>query len=148
VRVCVTGASGKAGRAVVADLLMHGHDVRATDLLAPGEDIGARLVQADLTDYGQAIDVIGDAESVVHLANIPAPQLRPPVDTFNTNTTMNFNVFFAATRLGLGRVVWASSETTLGLPFDVRAEALLARRPMIFRRRPSLIRTGEIATRR
>jgi nucleoside-diphosphate-sugar epimerase len=118
VRVCVTGASGKAGRAVVADLLAHGHDVCATDLLAPGEDIGVRLVRADLTDYGQAIDVIGDAESVVHLANIPAPGLRPPVDTFNTNTTMNFNVFFAATRLGLGRVVWASSETTLGLPFD------------------------------
>jgi nucleoside-diphosphate-sugar epimerase len=118
VRVCVTGASGKAGRAVVAELLAHGHDVRATDLVTPREDIGVRLVQADLTDYGQAIDVIGDAEGVVHLANIPAPALRPPVDTFNTNTTMNFNVFYAATQLGLGRVVWASSETTMGLPFD------------------------------
>jgi nucleoside-diphosphate-sugar epimerase len=117
VRVCVTGASGKAGRAVVADLLEHGYDIRATDLLPPPRDIGVRLVQADLTDYGQAIDVLGDAEGVVHLANIPAPELRPPVETFNTNATMNFNVFYAATRLGLRRVVWASSETTLGLPF-------------------------------
>jgi nucleoside-diphosphate-sugar epimerase len=37
--------------------------------------------------------------------------------TFNANTTMNFNVFHAAAALGLSRVVWASSETTLGLPF-------------------------------
>jgi nucleoside-diphosphate-sugar epimerase len=55
----------------------------------------------------------------VHLANIPAPGLATPAVTFNTNMTMNFNVFQAATTLGLSRVVWASSETTLGLPFDV-----------------------------
>jgi nucleoside-diphosphate-sugar epimerase len=56
---------------------------------------------------------------VVHLANIPAPGLSTPAVTFNSNTTMNFNVFQAAANLGLSRVVWASSETTLGLPFDV-----------------------------
>ena len=117
-RVCVTGASGNAGRAVVADLLAHGYDVRPTDLAPSREELGARLVLADLTDYGQAVDVLGGAESVVHLANIPAPGLRPAVETFNANTTMNFNVFYAATQLGLCRVVWASSETTLGLPFD------------------------------
>jgi nucleoside-diphosphate-sugar epimerase len=55
----------------------------------------------------------------VHLANIPAPGLATPPVTFNTNMTMNFNVFQAAANLGLSRVVWASSETTLGLPFDV-----------------------------
>jgi nucleoside-diphosphate-sugar epimerase len=32
---------------------------------------------------------------------------------------MNFNVFHAAAQLQLQRVVWASSETTLGLPFDI-----------------------------
>jgi nucleoside-diphosphate-sugar epimerase len=32
--------------------------------------------------------------------------------------TSTHAVFAAAVRLGLGRVVWASSETTLGLPFD------------------------------
>jgi nucleoside-diphosphate-sugar epimerase len=35
---------------------------------------------------------------------------------------MNFNVFYAEASLGLGRVVWASSETTLGLPFGVGKE--------------------------
>jgi nucleoside-diphosphate-sugar epimerase len=118
VRICVTGASGKAGRAVVAELLAHGHEVLATDRVGPSERIGVQVVLADLTDYGQTVDVMRDAEAVVHLANIPGPDMRPPAETFNTNATMNFNVFYAAAQLGLRRVVWASSETTLGLPFD------------------------------
>jgi nucleoside-diphosphate-sugar epimerase len=117
--VCVTGASGKAGRATVAELLANDHEVVATDLLPPREKVGVQVVQADLTDYGEAVDVLRGVEAVVHLANIPAPGLRPPAVTFNANTTMNFNVFHAAAQVGLSRVVWASSETTLGLPFDV-----------------------------
>ena len=119
-RVCVTGGSGRAGRAVVADLLEHGHRVVSTDLVPPGVDLGkAEILTADLTDYGQAVEVLADAEAVVHLANIPAPGLRTPAVTFNANMTMNFNVFRAAAEAALARVVWASSETTLGLPFDV-----------------------------
>ena len=68
---------------------------------------------------GQAVEALSGADAVVHLANIPAPGLATPAVTFNTNMTMNFNVFHAAAQLELGRVVWASSETTLGLPFDV-----------------------------
>ena len=56
-------------------------------------------------------------DAVVHLANIPAPGRATPAATFNANVTMNFNVFHAAAALGLSSVVWASSETTLGLPF-------------------------------
>ena len=115
----MTGASGKAGRAVVAELLAHGYDVAATDLVAPTSDIGARVFLADLTDYGQAVETLQGADAVVHLANVPAPGLRPAAVTFNANTAMNFNVFHAAAALRLRRVVWASSETTLGLPFDV-----------------------------
>ena len=120
-KVCVTGASGRAGRAVVSDLLEHGHRVVATDIAPPPFDDSDELdfVRADLTDYGQAFEAIDGADAVVHLANIPAPGLRPPAVTFNQNMTMNFNVFQAAARVGLARVVWASSETTLGLPFDV-----------------------------
>jgi nucleoside-diphosphate-sugar epimerase len=117
--ICVTGASGKAGRQVARELLEHGHDVVATDLVAAPPGLDVEVVVADLTDYGQAIDVLDGAEAAVHLANIPGPGKAPPAATFNVNTTMNFNVFHAAARLGLQRVVWASSETTLGLPFDV-----------------------------
>lgn len=118
-RICVTGASGQAGRAVVRDLLEHGYDVAATDIVVTRSDRAAGMLQADLTDYGQAAEALRGAEAVVHLANIPAPGLSTPAVTFNSNVTMNFNVFQAAAGLGLNRVVWASSETTLGLPFDV-----------------------------
>lgn len=115
-RVCVTGAAGKAGRAAVRELAEHGYDVVATDVVATG-DGGARLLRADLTDYGQATEVLRGTDAVVHLANIPAPGLATPAVTFNDNVAMNFNVFHAAAALGLATVVWASSETTLGLPF-------------------------------
>jgi nucleoside-diphosphate-sugar epimerase len=117
-RVCVTGASGRAGRVTVKELLAHGYDVVATDVVLPREDLGVPVLRADLTDYGQTVEVLQDVEAVVHLANIPAPGLRTPVTTFTANTAMNYDVFTAATQLGLRRVVWASSETTLGLPFD------------------------------
>ncbi|MDR0341529.1 MAG: NAD(P)-dependent oxidoreductase [Nocardiopsaceae bacterium] len=117
-RICVTGASGKAGRVTVAELLAHGYQVLATDLVRPATDLGTDGVLADLTDYGQAVEVLDGMDAVVHLANIPAPGIHTPSTTFNANITMNANVFLAAAHHRLERVVWASSETTLGLPFD------------------------------
>jgi len=119
-RIVVTGAAGKAGRAVVTDLREHGYDVLATDTVVSGADRENGMLKADLTDYGQAVEVLSEpgTDAVVHLANIPAPGLSTPAVTFNSNITMNFNVFQAAAALKLSRVVWASSETTLGLPFD------------------------------
>jgi nucleoside-diphosphate-sugar epimerase len=121
-RICVTGATGKAGRATVRDLRDHGFDVVATDAALSGEDVANGVLRADLTDYGQAIEALRGSKAVVHLANIPAPGRATPAATFNANVTMNFNVFHAAAALGLTRVVWASSETTLGLPFGGGAE--------------------------
>ena len=80
-KVCVTGGSGKAGRAVVADLLEHGHQVVSADLVRPaGAAAGAAHLHADLTDYGQAVEALAEAgaDAVVHLANIPAPGLSTP----------------------------------------------------------------------
>jgi nucleoside-diphosphate-sugar epimerase len=117
-RVVVTGGAGKAGRAVVRDLLEHGHGVVSVDLVRdPNLTEGQQLV-ADLTDYGEAVDALEGADAVVHLAAIPAPGLKPDELTFRVNTTSTYNVFAAAALLGLRRVVWASSETTLGLPFE------------------------------
>ena len=123
--IAVTGANGKTGRATVAELVGHGHQVVALDVAGrPGEqgdlaDLGVSLLRTDLTDHGQTLEALRGADAVVHLANIPAPGLFPPAHTFTANTAMNSNVFLAAAQLGLRRVVWASSETTLGLPFDV-----------------------------
>jgi nucleoside-diphosphate-sugar epimerase len=117
-RIVVTGGAGKAGRAVVRDLLEHGYDVVSVDMLRdPNLAEGQQLV-ADLADYGQTVDALRGADVVVHLAAIPAPGLKPDELTFRVNTTSTYNVFAAAALLGLSRVVWASSETTIGLPFE------------------------------
>ena len=116
-RVVVTGGSGKAGRAVVRDLVDHGEEVLSVDLV-PSPGLPCEQIAADLTELGQTVEVLRGAEAVVHLAAIPAPGLRPDEVTFRVNTTSTYNVFSAAATLGLGRVVWASSETVLGLPFD------------------------------
>ena len=115
--IVVTGGSGKAGRAVVRDLAEHGYEVRNVDI-RPSSDPVAPLLRADLTDAGEAYEALTGADAVVHLAAIPAPGLHTGEVTFRTNTTSTYHVFAAATALGLRRVVWASSETTLGLPFD------------------------------
>lgn len=117
-KIVVTGSSGKAGRAVVEDLLTHGFDVTGADLAPASSNMNAPSLRTDLTDLGQTLEILMNADAVVHLANIPAPSLYPPGRTFIENMTMNYNVFSAAADLGLKRVVWASSETTLGLPFD------------------------------
>ncbi|MCY0906522.1 NAD-dependent epimerase/dehydratase family protein [Arthrobacter sp. H14-L1] len=118
--IAVTGAHGKAGRAAVAELLAHGYQVQASDLAGPvgrNSDLGCPTMRVDLTDYGQALQALSGVDAVVHLANIPEPGMYPPAETINRNTAANHNVFLAAAALKLQRVVWASSETTLGLPF-------------------------------
>jgi nucleoside-diphosphate-sugar epimerase len=116
-RIVVTGGSGKAGRWVVRDLREHGHEVLNVDVTHDGSAHG-QCVLADLTDIGQCHEVVAGADAVVHLAAIPAPEIRPAGETFRNNTMSTYNVFSAAGERGVGRVVWASSETVLGLPFD------------------------------
>ena len=116
-KIVVTGGSGKAGRALVADLVEHGYDVVDVDVAA-SRDPDAPTVIADLTDLGAAYDVLGGADAVAHLAAIPAPNVLPDGETFRINMMSTYNVFSAATKLGLDKVVWASSETLIGIPFD------------------------------
>jgi len=116
-KVVVTGGSGKAGRAVVRDLLEVGYEVLNADTVEPEESL-CQCIRTDLTDLGETFEVLQGAEGVVHLAAIPAPGRYPEGETFRNNTISTYNVFSAATSLGAGRIVWASSETTLGLPFD------------------------------
>ena len=118
-QIVVTGGSGKAGRAVVRDLVDHGYDVVNVDVVAASPGV-APFLRADLTDLGETIEALRGADAVVHLAAIPAPRIRTVERTFEINILSTYNVFSAAAQLGLDRVVWASSETVLGLPFGTR----------------------------
>lgn len=121
--IAVTGGSGKLGRTVVRALREAGNVV--VNLDRSGER-GPGFVHVDLTDYGQTVDALMGVDghpqafdAVVHLAAIPAPGLHPDAATFHNNMTVTYNVFRAAIRVGVRTIVTASSETVLGLPFDV-----------------------------
>jgi nucleoside-diphosphate-sugar epimerase len=115
--VVVTGGSGKGGAYVVRELREHGHDVLNVDVRHDGSAFGLTML-ADLTDLGQTLDALAGADAVVHFAAIPAPGLRPAGDIFRINALSTYNVFAAAEAHRMRRVVWASSETVLGLPFE------------------------------
>ncbi len=122
-RVAVTGGSGKLGRHVVRRLTSDGHQVLNLDRAGernPG------LVVVDLRNYGQVVDVLlglddrhDGFDAVVHLGAVPAPGIIPDAATFENNMLATYNVFQGARRAGIKKVVYASSETVLGLPFDV-----------------------------
>ena len=123
-RVLVTGARGKVGRAAVAALIEAGHDVRATDLAPPVFERPSEgepdYYQADVTDAGDAFAVVRGAEAVVHAAALPEPTHNPPHVVFQNNLMGVFNVLEAAIRWGVTRFVNVSSETVPGFFFPER----------------------------
>ena len=131
-RIMLTGAAGKLGREVLRDLLAHDHEVLAVDRvpMPPGCGCGSTVV--DLTDLGQTLDTVlgnddrlGGFDAIVHLAAVPAGGIVPDGEVFSNNTVSTYNVFSAARRAGIRTVVWASSETVLGLPFSELPEDCL-----------------------
>jgi nucleoside-diphosphate-sugar epimerase len=123
-RVVVTGGSGKVGRACVEELVQHGYQVFNIDRARPAKNL-CPFTLVDLTDFGQTVEALSEIDdlyhqidAVVHLAAIPGPTQFPNSVTFEVNTVSTYNVFEAVRKLGIKNVVWASSETLLGIPFN------------------------------
>jgi nucleoside-diphosphate-sugar epimerase len=123
-KVIVTGGSGKLGRAVLKDLVANGYEVLNLDQTMPREAI-CPTVRIDLRDFGEVVAALsgvdehkGPFDAVVHLAAIPAPGLFANARTFANNVPATYNIFEAARVAGIKNVVFASSETVLGLPFE------------------------------
>lgn len=123
-RVLLTGAHGKVGRAASTALLAAGHRVTGVDLAPPvfERDLPgqARYVRADLTDAGAAYAVVRGHDAVVHSAAIPDPLHDVPHEVFGNNLMSTFNVLEAAVRWGVTRFVNISSETVPGFFFPER----------------------------
>lgn len=129
-RIFFTGGSGKAGRYSVAHLRAHGHYVVNADQVSSG-DAGPELL-LDLTDAGQVIGAMSqfvdfhelDAgtgvpkyDAVVHFAATPRVMIGTDGECFRINTQSTYNVIEAAVKLGIPKVIFASSETTYGVCF-------------------------------
>lgn len=125
-KVIVTGGSGKLGRATVRELVSHGYSVINADVRQADEPL-CPFMEVDFTDMGQTMEALAGMDwdhdrttnAVVHLAAIPMPGIKPTAEVFRINTISTYNVFEAARRLGIRNVVWASSETLLGIPYAI-----------------------------
>ena len=130
-RIVFTGGSGKAGRHAVPHLVAHGFSVLNVDKKAL-DSLGVPTLIADLTDGAQAFNALtthtdfagftdgrppSPPDAVVHFAAIPRVLLEPDNVTFTTNVVSTYNVIEAAMKLGVRKVVIASSETTYGVCF-------------------------------
>jgi nucleoside-diphosphate-sugar epimerase len=117
-RVVVTGGSGHIGRAIVTDLLAQGHQVVNADRQPGQGSAQQRLV--DMEDLGQVVSALAGCDAVVHAAAIPRPGAIPDHVLFRLNMMALFNVLEACRVLGIPRLVWTSSMSVLGYPFNYR----------------------------
>ncbi len=127
-RVFFTGGSGKAGKHAIQHLLAQGHQVTNVDMVPSGLDVPELLI--DLTDAGQVIgamsqyagwddleDGVPSYDAVVHFAAVPRILIGTDGECFRQNTITTYNVIEAAVKLGIRKVIFASSETTYGVCF-------------------------------
>lgn len=131
-RIFFTGGSGKAGKHVIPYLLDQGHRVMNVDLV-PLDHPGVDNLIADITDSGQMFNAMSSYaaldelepgtgvpafDAVVHFAAVPRILINPDNETFRVNTIGTYNVIEAAVKLGIEKVIIASSETTYGICFS------------------------------
>jgi nucleoside-diphosphate-sugar epimerase len=133
-RIFFTGGSGKAGKHVIPYLLNQGHRVMNVDLV-PLRYPGVDNLSADITDSGQMFNAMSSYagldeldlgsgaphfDAVVHFAAVPRILIKPDNETFRVNTIGTYNVIEAAVKLGIKKIIIASSETTYGICFSDR----------------------------
>jgi UDP-glucose 4-epimerase len=121
VKVAVTGAAGRVGRAVLAELKGAGnYEVWAVDRALPPAGLAERSLLVDLADAGSVYGALAGAEAVIHLGAYPSTAHHPGEQVFTNNSAACAHVAAACGALGISRVVYASSITTYGLEHQVR----------------------------
>ncbi len=120
-KILVTGGSGTVGKYIVRDLLRHGHSAVVFDLAAPVDSVP--FVHGDVRRIGDVEPALRGSDAVIHCAGIPHPLNDPPERVFDVNVNGTFAVLEAAARTGVPKVIFTSSESTLGFAFMERRMA-------------------------
>ncbi|KAF2826291.1 UDP-glucose 4-epimerase [Ophiobolus disseminans] len=132
-RIVFTGGSGKAGRHVIPELIKRGYQVLNLDLTDfPDPSAGVFTLKTDLTNSGQVFnsltshfsfagydgpDVPGPPDAVIHFGAYARNMLVPDNECYAGNVTSTYNVIEAACKLGVKKIIIASSETTYEVCF-------------------------------
>ena len=120
-KLLITGGAGKVGQGVVCELLNNpAYEITVLDRV-PGPERGpVKYLVGDIEDLGQVMEAMIGAEAVIHLAAIHNPLIAPTSVVYQTNVVGTFNVHHAAFRLGVKRVVSASSNAIVGWSYSER----------------------------
>ncbi|MBA2337371.1 MAG: NAD(P)-dependent oxidoreductase [Acidimicrobiia bacterium] len=138
-RVAITGAAGLIGRHLVPGLLGVGHDVCGIDLVRPEAPWADRITVADLAaDDGALATVAARCDAIVHLAAIAGESDFESAVASHLGLT--HRVLEAARQLGIGRVIYASSNHAVG--FTLRGMPVTIEMPV---RPDSLYGVGKAA---
>jgi uronate dehydrogenase len=129
-RLLLTGAAGGLGKVLRERLRPFARTLRLSDIaaLAPAPAAHEEIVLCDLADK-QAVDaLVAGCDAIVHLGGISVE--RPFEEIIEANIRGVFNVYEAARRHGVQRVVFASSNHAIGFyKQDETIDASARRRP-------------------
>jgi nucleoside-diphosphate-sugar epimerase len=117
-KVVITGGSGMLGKWVVKHFVEQGYEVVNADIFKPADPLCRTLI-VDLNNLGEVYGLLQGADAVVHLAAIPAANIKTTEVTFQNNVMSTYNILEAASGLGIRKAVIASSESSYGIVFAV-----------------------------
>jgi len=118
-KTLITGASGFVGSAVLRQLIIAGHSVRALIRTKSdrrnlvGQDV--EIVIGDLIDRGSLDRALAGCSALFHVAADYRLWVPHPQEIYETNVNGTRNIMLAAANAGVTRIVYTSSVATLGL---------------------------------
>lgn len=115
-KILVTGGSGAVGKYIVDEMIGHGHSVGVLDIVAPARK-GIPFHLVNVLELNDVVDAVKGYDCIIHTAGIPHPLNDPAEKVFTVNVNGTFNVLQSAARAGITKVVFTSSESTLGFAF-------------------------------
>jgi uronate dehydrogenase len=128
-RLLVTGAAGGVGQAIRPYLSKLAHQVRLSDIEAIGDAKNhEEIVSCDLADASAVEKLVSGCDGIVHLGGISVE--KPWEGILQANIIGAYNLYEAARKQGKPRIVFASSNHTIGYyPRSTRIDTQVPRRP-------------------